>query len=438
MIGIKPHHLFFMLMLLIWSPGKILAQSKGADTLVVVTDTTDIDALFKKAREYSFQGNNQQARRICVKILEKKPGYYDVRTFMGRTYAWDKRYDEARVEFSRVLIEKEDDIEALGALIDVEMWTENFKVAADYLKIGLGYYPTSEDLMLRKAKMQMKLDQQESASLTLRRILDLNPGNKEALKMLNSMTANRLSNRFQLAFNTDFIDKESTPQKLASGEIGRSFAFGSIAYRASYAERFSKKGLQSEVDGYLRFVKSNYFYLNVGFSDSKIFPELRAGAEIYQKIPAGFELSGGFRYLQFSNPGTKIYTASLGNYFRNFWFAARVYLTPKSTIETNDFLKKSSQTIILNIRNYFGDADNYVGLRFGKGQSPDERTQFDQSSILFLKSIQGGLEYQRLAFGRWVIKGELGYSSEDTRFDSNQKAIKQQRITMGIILKTIF
>ena len=256
--------------------------------------------------------------------------------------------------------------------------------------------------------------------------------------MLNSMTANRLSNRFQLAFNTDFIDKESTPQKLASGEIGRSFAFGSIAYRASYAERFSKKGLQSEVDGYLRFVKSNYFYLNVGFSDSKIFPELRAGAEIYQKIPAGFELSGGFRYLQFSNPGTKIYTASLGNYFRNFWFAARVYLTPKSTIETNDFLKKSSQTIILNIRNYFGDADNYVGLRFGKGQSPDERTQFDQSSILFLKSIQGGLEYQRLAFGRWVIKGELGYSSEDTRFDSNQKAIKQQRITMGIILKTIF
>ena len=72
---------------------------------------------------------------------------------MGRTYAWDKRYEEARVEFSRVLIEKEDDIEALGALIDVEMWTENFKVASDYLKIGLGYYPTSEDLMLRKAKL---------------------------------------------------------------------------------------------------------------------------------------------------------------------------------------------------------------------------------------------------------------------------------------------
>lgn len=433
MIALKrPHLLFLFLSLLLWGHSDVFAQSKSTDTLVVVTDTTDIDALFKKARDFSFQGNNAQARRICQKILEKKPGYYDVRTFMGRTYAWDKRYEEARTEFSRVLIEKEDDIEALGALIDVEMWTENFKVASDYLKIALGYYPTSEDLMLRKARLQLRLDLEESASLTLRRILDLNPGNKEALKMLNSMKDSRLSNKFQLSFNTDFFDKNNSPQKLASGEIGRSFTFGSIAYRATYAERFNTKGLQSEVDGYLRFVKSNYFYLNVGFSDSKIFPEVRAGAEIYQKIPAGFELSGGFRYLQFSNPGTKIYTASLGNYFRNYWFSVRVYLTPKTTIETNDFLKKSSQTLILNIRNYFGDADNYFGIRLGQGQSPDERKITD-AGIQRLKSLQGGIEYQRLAFGRWVIKGDLGYSKEEVRASTFQ-----QRISIGIILKTIF
>ncbi|HRH65077.1 MAG TPA: YaiO family outer membrane beta-barrel protein [Bacteroidia bacterium] len=434
MTGMKYYLVYTLfLSLLLSGPVRLSAQSRGGtDTLVVVTDTTDIDALFKKAREYSFQGNNGQARRICQKILEKKPNYYDVRTFLGRTYAWDKRYEEARTEFSRVLIEKEDDIEALGALIDVEMWTENYKVASDYLKIALGYYPTSEDLMLRKARLQMRLEQQESASLTLRRILDLNPGNKEALKLLNGMTDARLNNKFQLSFNTDFFDNDRAPQKLASGEIGRSFSFGSIAYRATYAERFSTKGLQSELDGYLRFVKSNYFYLNLGFSDSKIFPELRAGAEIFQKIPAGFELSGGFRYLQFSNPGTKIYTASLGNYWRNYWFSMRVYLTPKSTIESNDFLKKSSQTIILNIRNYFGDADNYFGIRLGQGQSPDER-KITEAGIQRLKSLQGGIEYQRLAFGRWVIKGDIGYSKEEIRTDTYQ-----QRISVGVQLKTIF
>ncbi|HRU60122.1 MAG TPA: hypothetical protein P5565_01525, partial [Bacteroidia bacterium] len=60
--------------------GKLSAQSKG-DTAIVINERTDIDALFKQAREVSFAGNNLQARRILQRILERKPDYYDVRTF---------------------------------------------------------------------------------------------------------------------------------------------------------------------------------------------------------------------------------------------------------------------------------------------------------------------------------------------------------------------
>src|SRR4051812_37179756 len=83
---------------------KISFAQKGNDTTVVITDTTNIDALFKKARDLSYSNNNAQARRICQKILEKNPSYYEVRTFIGRTYAWDQLYDNARTELSRVLI----------------------------------------------------------------------------------------------------------------------------------------------------------------------------------------------------------------------------------------------------------------------------------------------------------------------------------------------
>lgn len=425
----------FVFALLLSGRNAAWAQSKSSDTTVVVTDTTDIDALFKRAREISYTGNNSQSRRICQKILDKKPDYYDVRIFMGRTYAWDHRYEEARTELSRVLIEKEDNQEALSALIDVEIWTENLKVAEDYLKLALGFYPTSDELMLKKARLQIRQDEKESASITLGRILDLNPGNKEALKLLNSISGNRLTNKAILTFYTDFFDKKQTPQKIAAAEIGHSFPFGSVAYRASYADRFGKAGLQSELDGYLHFVKSNYVYLNIGFSDATIFPEFRTAAEMYQKIPAGFELSGGFRYLQFSIPGTMIYTASLGNYFRDYWFAVRAYITPKNTIESNDFLKKSSQTYILNIRKYLGDADNYLGIRAGRGQSPDERTITD-SSVTRLKTMMGAVEYQRLAFGRWVVKGDLAYSNEE--LSSTPPKRIQQRISLGIQLKTVF
>src|SRR5438128_127104 len=129
--------LFFLLSCCLLFSGKVAGQNRASDTLVVITDTTNIDALFKKARELSFDNNYSQARRICQKILEKKPNYYDVRTFLGRTYAWEKQYDNARTELSRVLIEKENDYEALSALFDVEYWTESYSVANDYLKVAL-------------------------------------------------------------------------------------------------------------------------------------------------------------------------------------------------------------------------------------------------------------------------------------------------------------
>ncbi|MBP7438344.1 MAG: tetratricopeptide repeat protein, partial [Bacteroidia bacterium] len=128
--------------------GKLSAQSKG-DTAIVINERTDIDALFKQAREVSFAGNNLQARRILQRILERKPDYYDVRTFLGRTYAWDRQYDNARTELSRVLIDRENDQDALLALIDVEDWSGNPEVANQYLKLGLSYYPTSEALLMK-------------------------------------------------------------------------------------------------------------------------------------------------------------------------------------------------------------------------------------------------------------------------------------------------
>ena len=35
-------------------------------------------------------------RALCAEILETSPDYTDVRTFMGRLYAWDGEYDKAR------------------------------------------------------------------------------------------------------------------------------------------------------------------------------------------------------------------------------------------------------------------------------------------------------------------------------------------------------
>jgi YaiO family outer membrane protein len=410
-------------------------QVRGRDTVIVIGDRTDIDALFRQARTMGGSDNNDQARRICQKILEKKPDYYEVRTYLGRTYAWEKDYDNARTELGRVLIEKENDLDALSALIDVETWSGNYDVAMDYLKLALTIHPTNEDLLIKRAKIQIRQENKENAALTLRRVLDLNPGNKTALNMMVSLESERLNNSFQIEYNSDFYDKELKPQQAISGQLGRSFRFGSVIMRGNAANRFGYQGLQYEIESYLHFTTTSYADIIIGSSQSRIFPEQNYVAEIYQKMPLGFELSGGLRHLKFTQ-GTNIYTMSVGNYFSNYWGCLRMFFSPRTrnTVSDASFVQNSSQTYILRLRRYISDADHFIGIRMVYGESPDDRRLISQNPTLVkLTTWQAGAEIQLRAFGKYFIQGDVNYANQEVRTD-----VIRQRLTLGVQLKTNF
>ncbi len=448
------------------------AQKKSSpEAGVVISDTTDLDALFKRARNLAYEKDFIQSRKILRAILERKPEYYDVGSFLGRTYSWDQQYNEARTEFSKVLIEKPDFADALDALIDVEIWTEQFTVANEYINVALGFYPTSEQFLMKKVKVSLRQQDKLTASLTLRKILELNPGNKDALKMLNETGGLKLNNHFTFGYVVDFFNRQNGPQQLSSIEYGKSFRFGSLNLRGNYADKFGKGGWQGELDSYVNFVKGTYAYLNAGYSQVSIFPDYKFGGDIYQKLMAGFEMSLGARYLHFdsndslrlkvgkkvSRPsedsliyvqkkqGTLLFTGYVGNYFRNYWFSLRAYYTPQTTLKNNSghsIKKDASTTLIINMRYYTGDANNYFGLKFGSGRSPDVPSaatldpatlQANAVNTSTLQSYSGGIEMQRAAFGRWIVKGDVGYAREQTASDRFL-----QRITLNISLKNIF
>jgi YaiO family outer membrane protein len=422
-------NIYIPLLLCLFFGDKANGQGRN-DTTVVITDTTNIEALFRRARDMSRDGNYSQARRIFIKILERKPSYYEVRTSLGRTYAWEKQYDNARTELSRVLIEKENDFEALNALFDVEFWTESYSVANDYLKVALGYYPTSEELLLKKAKLQIKMEEKNEAALTLRRILDLNPGQKEAIRIMNSLEGRKLNNNFQTSYVVDLFDnpQRKGPQQQYSAEYGHNFSFGSLTGRVNYGDKFNRQGFQYELESYPHITKSTYLDLLAGYSDVSIYPSQKYLAEIYQKLPAGFEMSFGMRYLKFTNV-TTIYSASLSNYFKDYWFSVRTYITPKdSSAEVRE--KTTAVTILGNIRIYFGDSDNYLGIRGGRGSSADENLNLN---IQGYPTVQAAAEIQRRTFGRWLMKLDFTFARESPR---NGEYI--QRYSTQITLKTVF
>ncbi len=416
-------------------PVCVNGQSKSSDTSFASMDTTNIELLFKKAREFSYDKNYSSAIKICQKIIEKKPGYFEVRTFLARTYAWDKQYDNARIELSKVLIEKENDFDALNTFFDVEFWTESYSVAADYLKIALGFYPNSEELLLKKAKLQIRLEEKSDAALTLRRVLNLNPGQKEAVRMMNTLEGRKLNNSFKAGMQVDLLDKivfnKDIVQYLYVVEYSKSYAFGSVLLRTNYANKFNVQGPQFELESYVHFNPKIYTNLLVGYSQISIFPDYNFNGEMYFKLPKGFETSAGVRY-RIADKNSFNYTASLSNYYKDYWFNIRTFFTPKTDQKVRSAnLSKSSITVLANIRIYFGDSDNFMGFKAGSGRSPDENKTLDVAAIR--QASQGGLELQKRIINRWLMKLDVSYSKEevgDTRFN--------RRISTNITLKTVF
>jgi tetratricopeptide (TPR) repeat protein len=86
---------------------------------------------FEEARNFAFNGEREKARSICREILAE--GFNsDVALLMGRTYAWDGKYDSARVVLQNVLVQRPGNMEAYDALSDVEFWADNNEKAIEY------------------------------------------------------------------------------------------------------------------------------------------------------------------------------------------------------------------------------------------------------------------------------------------------------------------
>jgi YaiO family outer membrane protein len=69
----------------------------------------------------------------------------------------------------------------------------------------------------------------------------------------------------------------------------------SIIGKVNFNRRFNENGTQIEFDLYPKLQKV-YAYVNIGFANTFLFPDLRYGAELYKSLHS-LELSAGFRTL---------------------------------------------------------------------------------------------------------------------------------------------
>ena len=365
---------------------------------------------YEEAQRYAFTGERAKARQICRVILSK--GFNtDVALLLARTYSWDGNYDSTRIILNEVLTHNPDNMEALDAFADVEYWSENYSKVLEYCDLALKKDPTAEAFLFKKARILHSSKKDEEAVATLEKLIKINPANAEALKKLKEYRLDVLRNTIRLNYTLDYFDKvfNRDPWQIAALSYGRKTKLGSVIARVNLANRFGNTGFQGEMDAYPKISENNYFYLNYGFSqNTSVFPKNRMGLEWYHNFPKSFEGSIGMRLLYFSTSTVDIYTATFGKYTGNYWFSLRSFVTPGTD--------GTSISGSLQIRRYFSDPENYLGLRLGYGISPDDIRNLVNSDLgnrLSLKTRSLRLEFNRIFNRVWIFNTGAVWGNEE-------------------------
>lgn len=371
-------------------------------TVLAQKEPTSED-LFLQARTSAFDKKDYaNARALCKEALKKSPNYTDIEVFLGRLYTWDQMRDSARLVLTNALAKNPTNLEAHNALIDLEYWSGDSNKALAYANSALTLNPVSEDILLKKTKILVDLQNYEDAYQTIDSLLHINRSNTEAFVYAERIKDLTRINTVGTNYDYDHFSKVFDPWHAVAVSYSRKTAIGSVIGRINYANRFLKNGMQLEVDAYPRFMNGFYSYVNFGYSNASIFPKLRFGLSLYYSLPLSFEIDAGIRYLKFPSSKTDIYTFALGKYYSTFWFSFRTFIIPSGN--------SASYSYTLITRYYLTDADNYLALSLGTGISPDERS-LNNPNLLISKKV--GVDYNFRISKRQTLSLATSYIYEE-------------------------
>ncbi len=365
----------------------------------------DPDALFRRALKLSAKETREEARGLCRRALARSPDDHDVRIQLGRLHAWDGQYDAGREELGYVLARQPGNVEAREALADLEWWAGRSDRAVKVCDDGLALRPRSIGLLFRKARILKSQGNVSGALAAALAALEVDHGHQPSRLLRDDLKELARRSRAGVEVTLDTFDKTFSPWWLVSASAAHRFDPGTVIVRASRADRLAVTGYQLELDAYPRFRDGTYAYLNIGGSASSIFPALRAGAELYQSLPAGLEASAGARYLGFTSSHVTIWTGSLSAYRGGWLFTLRPSVTPGAA--------GSGVSGSLLVRYDLDDGDSFLSATAGAGVSPDQANP--TAEILRMRSYRAGLGVQKRLGRALVLSGGAGLERQEFR-----------------------
>jgi YaiO family outer membrane protein len=308
---------------------------------------------------------------ILATHLAETPRDVDARLLYGLMLSWEGRYDDARRELEQVLAQTPDYLDARMGLANVEWWTGRIREARAHV------------------------DQ----------VLQREPGHPQARVLRQRLDASDRPWTLGLSAAYDRFNDGRGAWHEQFLSLSRQTPIGALVFRGSRAERFARRDEQFEIEFYPTFRPGTYAFIGVGAApDRTLYPETRFSADLYQNIGRGFEVSGGYRRLDFGTV-TNIYLATLTKYVGNWMLTGKLYHVPGA-----GRLDSNSGHVVA--RRYFGsDGTSFVGIGFSHGLNREEIRGLGDLATLDHDTLRGQVD--ALVHPRMRLQFDLSTSRQE-------------------------
>lgn len=377
--------------LLFWLPSIALSQ--------------DEDSLFRVAQQEAGKGNYTEAARISKQLFEAHPKNLDYAIYLGRVLSWKGDFEPAILILTDVSSKHPESYEALEALVNACLWSDNNDLVIEHATTGIAAFPEQSLFFLSKKAIALSNKGNDAeALLAIADILAKDPGNQEAL-YLRTTIFKKKKHAITLSYqNTSFSSPGMAPWHLGYLEYKHAFEKAPTVFRVNYGHLYGRSGLLYEADVYPKLSPKSYLYLNAGFaSGADIFPKVRAGAEYYRNFKHSIDASLGARFLKFEGQDVAMLTGHFG-YSRKQWgFGYRPFL---AFINSQSYLSNG-----ISVRRTNEVKEKYAQFDIQYGIVP--YTFFFSNEINRTGTFRLGLQYQWRFGDHYFIRPFVLYEYEE-------------------------
>lgn len=373
------------------------------------------EARFQLARMLSYTNQREEAIRLYTGLLATRPNNSDLLLARGRTYAWDGRWPEAEADLTAVTARLPAYGDAWSALGDMYLWSDRPDAAVKAYSRWITAQPAEPRAYLARAGAYRALGDLKAArsDLDMARARGAAAGEVDRLLAALERRAEPEAVRpegFRWGASLGYSASRFSPDRDKWNEytasVRRYWDRGSLAAEYLRANRFALTDDAIALDAYIDLWLRAYANLRYQHSpDGTLYPEQSYRAELFQGVGQGWELSGSYDRLNFTNTGVDLYGVGLGKYTGNWYFRWRTLFIPSTA--------KNGVSHRAIARYYFsGDADDYVELNGGFSRGGEFRGQSQVIDVT--RGWTLGAAVRKYFSPRWGVKLVADYSDEQT------------------------